>query len=68
MPADIVAPSTCPDCGGSVVPTQKFGRTRRAPGGREMLVPYDIAIPTCDSCGAEWMDHDTAVTLSALDR
>jgi hypothetical protein len=57
----------CPDCGGDVRLIAKPGRTRRAIGGARQPIPEHIEIPTCDSCGAEWLDAQTASVLSALD-
>lgn len=64
----MIAPELCPDCGGEVVATCKSGRTRRAYGGKRMEIPSSIPIPTCSTCGAEWMDDATAQALSALGR
>jgi hypothetical protein len=61
----IIAPEVCPDCGeGIVQPLAKAGRTRR--GGQQ--IPADIKIPTCNHCGAEWMDDETALALASLDK
>ena len=35
----------------------------------ELEIPKDVEIPTCDNCGAEWMDRQTAQTIDhALER
>jgi hypothetical protein len=28
-------------------------------------IPASVAIPTCDSCGAEWIDRETARAIDA---
>jgi hypothetical protein len=68
-PVETVAPVGCPACVcGTVRPTGKPGRTRRMRDGGRMVIPEDLLIPTCDACGAEWLDHETAKSLAALDR
>lgn len=50
----------CHECGtGKVVPVAKAGRQERY---RTLLleIPAHVEIPTCDNCGAEWMDPATA--------
>ena len=50
----------CVECGeGTVRPLAKAGRKTRH---KTMVleVPADIAVPTCDGCGAEWYDDTTA--------
>lgn len=58
----------CTACfAGIVFPVHKVGRTRRGVDGRTMLVPSSIAIPTCESCGVEFVDDVTAAALAKLD-
>lgn len=50
----------CHECGtGRVVPLAKAGRRERY---RTMMleIPARVEIPTCNHCGAEWMDPATA--------
>jgi hypothetical protein len=50
----------CHECGtGRVVPVAKPGRQERY---RTLMleIPAHLEIPTCDNCGAEWMDPATA--------
>ena len=50
----------CHECGtGKVVPVAKAGRQERY---RTLMleIPAYVEIPTCDNCGAEWMDPATA--------
>src|ERR1039457_695488 len=50
----------CHECGtGRVVPVAKPGRQERY---RTLMleIPAHVEIPTCDNCGAEWMDPATA--------
>jgi len=55
-----MVPRRCHACGtGRVVPVAKEGRTERY-HGEVLEIPANLPIPTCDRCGAEWMDPDTA--------
>lgn len=70
---NIVAPETCPDCGGPVAPRALAGRRHPCLGSKEHSlrmhwcpVPADVLIPTCSACGSEWMDEGAAIALSAL--
>ncbi len=49
----------CPECGGEVIPTTKSGRKTRY-YTMTLSVPDDIAIPTCNNCGEEYSDAQTA--------
>lgn len=55
----------CAECGsGTVVPLAVAGRAtthRFLPG---LPVPADLLIPTCDHCGAEWYDAETAARVT----
>ena len=48
---------TCPDCQRGVI-RPLSARGRRFPHRQfgELLLDEEIAIPTCDACGAEWLD------------
>lgn len=51
----------CPECGqGRIHPQAKPGRTERYKTMEALPLPDDLLIPTCDVCGAEWMDARTA--------
>jgi len=50
----------CHECGlGQVRPAARAGRRIRYKT-IELEVPKHVEIPTCDQCGAEWMDRATA--------
>lgn len=63
-------PLECPECGaGKVVSTARQGRTARYRSLRELPVPDDFEIPTCEQCGSEWIDGATAEAMDeALER
>ena len=51
----------CYECGkGTIVPRTVPGRKITFKTLRDLKVPRTLAIPTCDHCGSEWMDEDTA--------
>jgi hypothetical protein len=60
----------CHACGeGRIRPLAKRGRRVRYKAIPSMEIPAEIAIPTCDKCGAEWLDHATAHAIDeALER
>ncbi len=59
-------PITCPTCGkGEVVPVARPGRTYRYKNMAALPLRDDVAIPTCRSCGAEWIDRPTAAVVDA---
>jgi DNA-binding transcriptional regulator YiaG len=59
----IAWPVTCADCGvGKIRPATRAGRTSRYKT-LVLEVPADLSIPTCDNCGAEWIDPGTAAAL-----
>jgi hypothetical protein len=59
----IAWPVTCADCGvGKIRPAARAGRTTRYKT-LVLAIPADLAIPTCDNCGAEWIDAATAAAL-----
>ena len=61
----ITWPVTCPQCGkGKISPLRKRGRTAQYKGFA-LEVPAELEIPTCGTCGAEWMDGATARKLDA---
>ena len=59
-------PPRCPSCStGVLVEVARAGRV--APfRGVAIELPSDLAIPTCDRCGAESLDAETAARLDAL--
>ncbi len=59
----------CRECGvGQVSVLARAGRRARYKT-MELEIPSDVEIPTCDNCGAEWMDRLTAQAIDkALER
>lgn len=56
----------CMECEkGTVALTARAGRTMPYKHIQALLVPADMPIPTCDSCGAEWIDSEAAKRLDA---
>jgi len=51
---------------GKVRGEAKPGRTIRKVGGGRINIPDDLLMPTCEKCGAEFIDSATAIALSAL--
>ncbi len=50
----------CRECGiGKIAPLARAGRKAQH-RTMELEIPATIAIPTCDNCGAEWMDRAMA--------
>lgn len=59
-------PQRCPSCGsGVLVDVARAGRFVPFRGA-DVELPSDLAIPTCDRCGAESLDPETAARLDAL--
>jgi hypothetical protein len=68
LPHPFPAIGPCTHCGnGMMRALARAGRTRRARGGAQMPIPSDLPIPTCDGCGVEEVDRETAKKLAALD-
>jgi hypothetical protein len=59
----------CKNCGiGEIRPLAKKGRFARYKSMPRLAIPSDLTIPTCNHCGAEWLDANTAKALDkALD-
>lgn len=59
----------CPECGiGKIRPFKGPGRFARYKTMSKLEIPADLLLPTCDNCGAEWMDEKVAKALDeALD-
>ena len=59
----------CAECGiGNVRPLKGEGRFARYKTMHRLEIPENLSIPTCDNCGAEWLDDKTARELDeALD-
>lgn len=56
----------CHECGiGQVVAVAHSGRFMRYKTLPQVEIPADIAIPTCNNCGAEWLDEKTSSTIDA---
>jgi hypothetical protein len=61
----ITWPVPCPQCGkGKICPLAKRGRTAQYKGF-VLDVPTELEIPTCSTCGAEWIDPATATRVDA---
>jgi hypothetical protein len=59
-------PRRCRECGeGMIRPLAKAGRRMPYRNMLALHVPATLAIPTCDSCGTEWIDGATAEALDA---
>jgi hypothetical protein len=69
MTKDTTLIRRCRECGGGkVVPLARAGRRTRYKT-MELEIPQEVEIPTCDNCGAEWMDRQTARAIDqALER
>ena len=64
---EIAWPIHCPTCGkGEVLPVARPGRTVRYKNMEALLLPDDLAIPTCSACGEEWIDRATANAVDAV--
>jgi hypothetical protein len=65
-------PRRCRECGeGEITPLAKSGRValKHLNSYHSVVVeipPADFEIPTCDHCGAEWLDHATREALAAM--
>lgn len=59
----------CHECGiGTVRQVAKKGRVARFKNMPSLEIPATIKIPTCDKCGAEWLDAKTSARIdSALE-
>lgn len=56
----------CTECGnGMILMNAKAGRFSPWRNMPSVPIPSDFEIPSCNNCGAEWLDEDTA---EALDR
>ena len=55
----------CPSCGGAIVAQQGPGRFTSYRGEAGYSMPAEIDIPTCSTCGAEWVDSATLTRLDA---
>lgn len=50
----------CRECGiGKILPVARAGRKAQYKT-MELEIPATVVVPTCDNCGAEWMDRATA--------
>lgn len=54
----------CYQCGGLVMSTTAAERTGSYRGQSGFQIPASLAIPTCQNCGAEWLDDEI---IGALD-
>ena len=54
----------CSSCGkGAVEPLRKHGRQMTFRNFAALDLPESLAIPTCTSCGEEWLDAETTEAL-----
>jgi len=54
----------CPACNkGSIVDLKKPGRRTPYRNIPDLEIPAELAIPTCDHCGEEWVDAATSARL-----
>ena len=54
----------CGECGnGKVRKVRRTGRFARYKTMQQIEIPEIFEIPTCDACGAEWLDQKTANAL-----
>lgn len=54
----------CLECGsGRVVPVAKPGRYTSYKALARVSIPDELAVPTCDNCGAQWFDKEHAQTF-----
>jgi len=57
-------PIHCVECGkGKISPTAKKGRKTSYKNLKNLPVPNDLEIPTCNKCGAEYFDKAHAVAI-----
>jgi hypothetical protein len=57
-------PRRCHECGeGTIHPLAKEGRRMPFRNMSTLLVPSTLAIPTCNHCGNEYIDQETAEAL-----
>ncbi|WNG21357.1 hypothetical protein [Cystobacter fuscus] len=56
----------CAQCGrGQVKPVAKPGRRAAFKNIPDLELPATLEIPTCEACGAEWLDEESTHTLDA---
>jgi hypothetical protein len=56
----------CHECGiGQIQPQARAGRFARYKNLMSLEIPESLPIPTCDNCGAEWLDERTAKDIDA---
>lgn len=55
--------TVCYECGGSVVPVAKPGRVAQYRGRRGFVIPSELEILTCLSCGGQLETADVATLL-----
>lgn len=55
----------CPECRGSVRPHAAAGRRMTYKNVAGLKVPATLEIPTCDRCGAQWVNDTEAAAIDA---
>lgn len=58
-------PATCPVCGTGQIKVKRAKGRRAKFRNVELPVPETVEIPTCTSCGTEWIDARAAAELDA---
>lgn len=57
---------TCASCGrGEVKPMPGHGRRMLYRNFPSLPIPDEVAVPTCDHCGEEWLDDEALASLDA---
>ena len=53
----------CRECGGKIRPIARAGRRAAFRHVPKLPIPANVTIPTCNGCGAEYLDPQTAALL-----
>jgi YgiT-type zinc finger domain-containing protein len=48
----------CPNCNGKIEIQKGPGRKMAYRGQEGYIIPDDVSIAVCSSCGADWMDNE----------
>jgi hypothetical protein len=57
---------TCMECGGSVEPVAKAGRSRVVQRGVTMEIPASILLPTCVDCDEVYINKHLGERIDAI--
>jgi NMD protein affecting ribosome stability and mRNA decay len=55
----------CTECGGKIQNLAKEGQ-KTIYKNKTFIIPSDFELPTCEQCGAVWIDEDTAEALDIV--